>query len=527
VTDRPTGEPEPAREGQGGRGLLGRSAWAFAAALCVETLLLLAARWPVAKGFGGFAFGDLGGNLTVTALARRGLRPMVDFGWSYGTLPVLLGDLWFRGFGLTPAGYMAFVVACNLAIAGAVARFAAAVGAKGSTTAWLAATLPFTLCVPIAQVSHGLEAVWLAWALALHASGRREWALAALTACVLTRPSMAYVYGLWLVAASARGLVARRAGFGEWLKAYGPAAVVGVAAGAILTAVYGPTSVARTLLPTTGARVYRELDYGFFFGTGRFFWNPPAKSIGYYFGTVVATWIAATFLLAAAAAGALVRWLRSNAEDSSRPRDEAIVAAAAIHFVFVFFAFGWAATWAYYFFALALGVAAASSATPWARRAAWGLTVMAIVGWTHSAREDVRVWRAAAPAPEAAGLWSTDDERADWRGVVELVRGKRASVLVFQVGGLETIFPELGFSTPGSWVYSKGIVMPHELTWKARQVAESDAVVMEDVMLPHEDFLAKYPEFAAALAGFSPTRVGRTFTVYLRDRGRDHVGTRP
>src|SRR5262249_18358252 len=124
---------------------------------------------------------------------------------------------------------------------------------------------------------------------------------------------------------------------------------------------------------------------------------------------------------------------------------------------------------------------------------------------------------------ETAGLWATPQARADWVTVRRLTKGRRTSVLLHQGGGLEVLFPEAFFAEPGSWVYNRGIVTPREIAWKVRQIEGSDAVVTGNVQLRSDEFLARFPEFRAALAGFDAVPAGSDFVVYRR-RGRGGTG---
>src|SRR5262249_31011316 len=64
------------------------------AVLAAQTVLV----WPRMTRFIWFAFGDPGCNLALVALVRKGARPMVEFGYNYGLVSVLAGDLWSRAF---------------------------------------------------------------------------------------------------------------------------------------------------------------------------------------------------------------------------------------------------------------------------------------------------------------------------------------------------------------------------------------------------------------------------------------------
>ena len=64
-------------------------------------------------------------------------------------------------------------------------------------------------------------------------------------------------------------------------------------------ALYGVPATFRLSLPLTGVEIYRAANNGFFTGSGRGFWYFPGVHPGYYFGTVVAFWFAASVVLIA------------------------------------------------------------------------------------------------------------------------------------------------------------------------------------------------------------------------------------
>ena len=73
-----------------------------------------------------YAFSDTGTNFTIQDLIRRGYRPTIDFGYIYGLLPLLINRLWFAAFGASPRAYWWAILACNVAMAWGLGRFAAA-----------------------------------------------------------------------------------------------------------------------------------------------------------------------------------------------------------------------------------------------------------------------------------------------------------------------------------------------------------------------------------------------------------------
>ena len=85
---------------------------------------------PQLLDFRGFAFNDQGTNLTINYLVSHGYRPIIDFGYPYGLLAILANMTWFRALPLTPLGYQAASVTCQLGVACAIARTARALALR-------------------------------------------------------------------------------------------------------------------------------------------------------------------------------------------------------------------------------------------------------------------------------------------------------------------------------------------------------------------------------------------------------------
>jgi hypothetical protein len=69
----------------------------------VEVVGLYILKWPLFYEFNKFAFWDSGSYLASNYLVRQGLSPVVDFGWPYGLLPLLVQDALYNLIGATPA----------------------------------------------------------------------------------------------------------------------------------------------------------------------------------------------------------------------------------------------------------------------------------------------------------------------------------------------------------------------------------------------------------------------------------------
>jgi|SRR5208282_3224327 len=170
------------------------------AILAAETLLLWIFQLKSSLSFSNYGFGDAGANFTMQYLLGLGLRPGLDFGYIYGLLPLLVGRFWFALFGPTPISLTVLALVCRLVVVWSIARIAARYSVGFPALAFIAVALPYVAGVFAGlNIAHHLEAALLSVALAEHAYGRRQTALALVTASCLTKPSLGYVYGLLLL----------------------------------------------------------------------------------------------------------------------------------------------------------------------------------------------------------------------------------------------------------------------------------------------------------------------------------------
>src|SRR5260370_118079 len=170
----------------------------FWAVLALEVLAIVFFQIPIRLGFDGTAFGDYGLSLNAQFLIQHGYRPGVDFGYPYGPLSLLFGQLWFNLFGLTPHAFFSAMTICDLVFAVGLAQFAASMKFRWPALALIAVCVPFSILMDI-TVAHALERVLMVWALAAQADGRRSHALALATGAALVKPSMGFVYGFLLL----------------------------------------------------------------------------------------------------------------------------------------------------------------------------------------------------------------------------------------------------------------------------------------------------------------------------------------
>ena len=534
--------------------------WVHAATLLLAAAAFLAWQWPTAMDFKFFLLYDAGGALKADALLAQHLQPTIDFAYSYGLLPLLLGHAWFAAFGRTPLAYEGFTLACTFAIILAMASWARAQRWPIWALALLVLSLPCAIMARYLSQTHALEAALLMWALALHASGkgRRKYALALVTACVFVKPSLAYIYGailttLILVDCWRTSRTAPRCPI--WpalLRQLAPAALTAIALFTLLLAVYGWTPLQNTLLPLNASRSYRAANFGFFFGSGRAFWLRPQ---GDYFTSPAAWWLVSTLLTALTAAILLLRSLfpalrpGSSAPATAPPdtRRESFICLAALLITFVCCFYAWDNSWTYYPYLPALGVITAlvmlspksranplphSSPTspvpmrPPCLRAsvvtllpAAALAVIVILADFHHPYHDTQPWNKTHSA-DTAGLWAYSTEQADWQEAHERLTANNQHTLLLANGFSAGLFP--GVRTPNAWFMSPALNTPAELDRIRQAIAHADLIVRFNELGRNDPKLDpwNWPEFAAETARFhiDSTTPNDYFTIMVRNR---------
>jgi hypothetical protein len=457
-----------------------------------------------------FAFSDSGTNFTIQDLIRRGYRPTIDFGYIYGLLPLLIYRVWFAALGATPQAVWWATLACNLAMAWGLARFAASLRVGWAGVALLAAAMPDLLRSSYDVLVQALEPALLVHALAEQARGRRDRALALVTAAAFVKPSMAYVFGLWLLVAI--GATIDRTDRAAWLRALGPAAVTGTTLAVILGSVYGARPLIHSLIPAAGLDVYRESHYGFFRGSGRDFWYRPGAGLRGYLRYEIGYWLAGTFVLIGGGLESLRRLAR-KVPPEVRIIDEVVLGCALLHVVFVTFFFGHSFSWKYYLAIFLLGLAAMAAR---GRKHATVIGILAAMvlftdkAWAQALAQDRK---ARAPGATTLGLWASPEERREWARVLELTRGRRPALLA-DCEGATLLFPQ--FAPPMGAYFVPGHPLPAEVRRKARQLASAGWIVKGG---PRNDRrFERWPELTAALDGCEPAWQGIYYQVYRRVR---------
>ncbi len=489
------------------------------ALLCADVILIAALSIPEILSFNFWMFSDQGANLIVQFLAAQGLRPALDFGYNYGVLPLMIGRLWFAIFGATPTSCAAALLLCGVAAAWGLARFASSLRLGWAGILLLVIAMPFAVPPGYPSIAHALEAALLCNGLAEQAAGKRERALALATAACFAKAGMGYVYGFILLLFIVTDLRRREVSLarGLWRAAI-PSIVTAALLALILSALSGPAAVLHTLLPISGMREYRALNFGFF-RDGRNFWHPPGVRIGYYAGTVAGFWIVASlWLFTCGLRSALASLHGALHRVAGILSDEMIITCALLHAAFIGLLFGNSFSWFYYSYILVMGVAATTALGSFATAAVWGLAVIAIVGLKTTAISGYRQWKTTRPAAETAGLWATNDEREEWTHVMGLVsaaaaQGHRA-VMLEQAGCPDLTFD--GFAPPVTAYLWPGIATPGDMQRKIAQLDSATMVVLPVMKPLYQDFPGEFPEFVRVLDDrFVPLWTGSYFAIYV------------
>jgi hypothetical protein len=305
---------------------------------------------------------------------------------------------------------------------------------------------------------------------------------------------------------------ARAGGPRSFVRALLPAALTGTALALALAALFGPEALLNTLLPTTGAESYRQMNYGFFRGVGRSFWLPERPSLRYYVASQAGHYLVGSVVLLAAGAAAWWRLARRRSGWADLGT-EVIACTAMMHLAFLTMFYAAWTSWTYYYDVLLVGLAAASARGRRASVLVAFLAVAALVGHKHWFNNCVAAWKSQAPSASTAGLWADAGERDEWRRVRQAVAGQTASLLTTQGGCLELLVP--GFSDPEDFFLAPGIPRDVELRCKLDQVATARTVIIRR-FATDRSFLELWPQFRRSLDGCDLTWDGPRYQVYTR-----------
>jgi hypothetical protein len=485
--------------------------------LAAEVILLAILRLPYDLGFTAFAFGDRGSWLTVDTLVASGRLPAIDFGYPYGLLPIWLSRGWFSLFGATPVAYQAANLLITLTMAWAFARAARALRVGKAGTALMIVGLPIAIQSSYPSMAHALEAALLCNAIAEQIAGRRRSALALATAGAFAKPSMSYLYGVILIAFTTIDLyrsgafATRRQASRAIGRELGPAMAISGALALILGFSYGRQSLVSTLMPFNGIKDYVAFNFGFFHGLGRYFWyGTPVRE---YFISVIGFWFAASLWVILAGITSLWRLMRRT-DESSRARDEAIVAAATLHIVFVTMFFGGPSSWAYYSYVLVMGaVAACHHSARLPIYTTWLLVGLAVSANTTMRANDFNNWKARSRTAPTAHLWASGEMQSEWQAALTATGGDRVALLSSQ-GGAPLLLPELERNRGFAYL-TPGLARPEDLA-RAFDEFKHAATVIEVIDNDYGYGLTLMPELAGWTKGRPVLLRNGFFAVYGR-----------
>ena len=487
--------------------------WLFFIGLFMMVALRFVFLLPSELDFRNFAFRDLGSFQHVDRLIGLGLRPGVDFGFTYGLLPVLLQHLYFAVFGaghgttfgllvIYLLGMLTFWILLCREIGPSLANFAVLLGLS-SLTIFLDPWPP--------TPAHAFMQLSLAFSLYFVLKRRLSLALFIAALGALTIPSLPITL---------TGLIALTITW-EWGRTPGRTvrglatqfvpAVVGYAGTVLLmTAFFGWQAVLQSLIPFAGARLYRAMHFGIF-EQGRYFLHPPHAHLSYYLLTTAGIWLLCSALLVVFGCVNALRMARAG---RLMGQPLFVVICCALHLVFVFVAYGNRLSYVYYSFLLAAGVLAGVSGLSNRRlRIALSslLLCLGLLSQLAGVWEGRESWKSESRSPETAFLYAPNDFQPEWKSVLSITKNHRVFLLAYGMG-VDSYYPEIG--TAQSWFLLPGLVLPREDSYVLEQIRSSDVVVEElEVTL----YIDQNKEWQAALGEFPVKVSGRYFRIWTKD----------
>jgi len=308
---------------------------------------------------------DAGAALRTDEIIALGQRPGVDFFYYYGPLPILLGRAFFAIFGRSPTALFALIGVFGTAFAAGLASIVEFFKPTRLGVLLVALASVHTITIPVP--THGLEAAFLIWSVAMRVRGHRSSALALAVCGIFAKISMGSVLLVGMIALTIFDVIRTRSSRPLVSLLAVPCALVILFVGCSLA--LGSASVIACFDPRLGAGLYQSADFGFL-REGRNFWHPAGHTLGWYLGGVPGPWIAASVVLLALAPSAAVRLVRGVSRgiprDGKAVADEILVVACVANLAFVTVFFGPSSLVSYYTWLLLVGV------TPLLAGARWG-----------------------------------------------------------------------------------------------------------------------------------------------------------
>jgi hypothetical protein len=494
-------------------------ALAFGLGLWAIFVVRVIREWPLAMAFQNFAFKDTGSFRYVNSLLDMGLRPSVDFGFSYGLLGLLVQRIDFAIFGTghwTTLGFTGVFLATMVIYWWLLAR------EFGFT--WLNFALLLGLYEMIVGLqfsgptpAHDLQRALLVYSLWCALKGRLRLALVLAVLAALAIPSLPIILiGLLSVTIVLEWWQTPQRTLRNLAGQFVPAIIVYVLGVLTFVVIFGWRSALPSLLPTQGMAMYHAMNFGFFakygLASGRTFWDPMHPTIAYYLHTNAGMWLFCSGLLVIFGVVSLAQMIR-NRKASGVPLF--VFLCCALHLSFVFFAFGGPMSSVYYEFILVAGVLAGMAELRDKRlRIVVSCAILILGLMSNRAESGLQrlAWRTWHRSPEAAGLYAPDDFRREWTPILGLASSHDLLLLSYGTG-VSMDFPQV--KTPRSWFLLPGIVLPAEDANVLEQIRKSN-VVVEYLSAPTL-YIAENVAWQAALAQFPVRLKGTHFRVWMRN----------
>jgi hypothetical protein len=424
---------------------------------------------PTIYEFATFAVFDPGAALRADKLIVEGYLPLVDFGYPYGLLPLLLGRAFFAALGRTPAAYLAFMLVAEAAILWGLWRLAR--HWSWTIALFLLISLPHIVIPVYINLIHPLEAALMLHALADLTTGRRARALAIATASLFVKPVMAYVLGFLVIVLMMIRLAQKRERVSALCVSLLPAALTGIVCALLSAGRFGFWPTWNALFPGNGSHSYETLHFGLF-GNGRRFWLPQLTTLAqfakYYALTPAGFWIVCTLLIVVFG----VLSLRKLWQAADTPHETMLIVAAC-HGIFLCTFFGWPGTWTYYSSLLIAGVALGLYVHGASRPLIAALVLLALLGHVERYQIATNAWRWMQRSPDTVGLWAFDNMRDEWKQARAIAGTRR--ILNLSNGCAELLFPNM--DAPASFFLEPGLQKPIEIERLRRQLQQAEVVV--------------------------------------------------
>ena len=489
--------------------------WIFPLGLTLIVALRVVFWLPSELSFHNFAFMDLGSFQHVDRLIGLGLRPGVDFGYTYGLLPVLLQHLCFAAFGSShwiTLGMLVLYLLLMLTFWSLLTRDIGQSWANFGILLGLCDMMIFFVPWP-PTLAHMLMKISLAFSLYFFMKQRLSLALSIAALGALAVPSLPIVLTILIALAIAwewwhapvravRGLVTKLA----------PAAVMYAGAVLIMVAFFGWRAVLQSLIPAGGARLYRAMNFGIF-GQGRYFLHPPGAHLSYYLLTPAGIWISCSILLVVFGCTGALRIARTG-KLTGLPAF--VVVCCALHLIFVFAAYGNYLSFELFSFILTAGVLAGVSDLT-SRRLKIALSslllVFGLLSQVSGIKEGLQLWKSESTSPATAFLYAPNDFQPEWKSVLSISKNRRVFLLAYGMG-VDSYYPEIG--TPQSWFLLPGLTLPREDSYVLQQIRAADVVVEETEVTTR--YIDNNKEWQAALGDFPVKVSGRYFRIWTKDQ---------